>query len=104
MTEARTTLKPGDVLFWAADPEDEHREGTPVLVEEDGLRVVYSPYLWHETTFLYDTGEQGHGMTVEDAELALRLGVYPVGFPGHIYKSYDEASGRSFTDPDLEVE
>lgn len=91
----RTTLKPGDVLFWAADPEDEGREGTPVLVEEDGLRVVYSPYLWHQAA-----GAE-RGLTTQEAEAVLR-GEAEFLLPGHIYKSYDEESGRSFFDPTLE--
>lgn len=91
----RTTLKPGDVLFWAADPEDETREGTPILVEDDGLRVVFSPYLWHHAS-----GDE-RGLTTQEAEAVLR-GEAQFRLPGYIYKAYDEESGRSFPDPQLE--
>lgn len=93
----RTTLKPGDVLFWAADPDDEHREGTPILVEENGLRVVYSPYMWHEASGVE------RGLTTQEAESVLR-GEEPFRLPGHIFKAYDEESGQSFNDPALEDE
>lgn len=93
----RTTLKPGDMLFWAADPEDEHREGTPVFVEENGLRIVYAPTLWHDAQGV----EQGP--TTREAELILR-GEEEFRLPGHLFKCYDSATGKSFADPALEAE
>lgn len=95
----RTTLNPGDLVMWVTDDEQ-----TPMLVTEDGQRFQFqfARQAWDEMMFVYDHGGNGPGMDVETAQMALEFGVYPLGFPGYIYKSYDEATGQSFPDPNLE--
>jgi len=96
----RTTLNPGDLVMWV---EPDMPDPTPLLVTEDGrsFQFQFGRQAWHEMTFMGDAGPV-MGMTVEEAVDAIALGVYPLGFPGRIYKSYDEATGQSFPDPDLE--
>jgi hypothetical protein len=99
MSTPHTTLNPGDLVMWVTDDEQ-----TPMLVTEDGQRFQFqfARQAWDEMEFDFEHGEKGRGMTVAEAEAALGLGVYPLGFPGYVYKSYDEATGQSFPDPKLE--
>lgn len=94
----RTTLKPGDLLWWEPGPSEETAEGSALLVDDAGenLMFQFARVPWHEM------GEP-RGLTVREAESVLR-GEEPFRLPGHIYKAYDEESGRSFSDPTLEVE
>lgn len=95
----RTTLKPGDLVMWV-EPD---AEPSPLLVHEDetSLLFQFGRKPWHEMTFMGDAGPL-MGMTVPEAADAINLGVYPLGFPGRIYKCYDDETGQSFPDPDLE--
>jgi hypothetical protein len=100
MNLARTTLRPGDLVMWV----EEDLEPSPLLVHEDGTSLLFQfgRKPWHEMELRHDTGAMGRGMVVAEAEDAIRLGVYPIGFPGRLYKCYDEETGQSFPDPRLE--
>jgi hypothetical protein len=100
----RTTLKPGDLLWWEPGPGEENAEGSALLVSDDGesLMFQFARVPWHEMAAqAMSWGERG--LTVQEAEAVLR-GEAEFRLPGHIYKAYDEASGRSFSDPTVEVE
>lgn len=94
----RTTLKPGDLLWWEPGADEENAEGSALLVSEDGenLLLQFGRKPWSQIG-------NPRGLTVREAESVLR-GEEPFRLPGTIYKAYDEESGRSFNDPALEVE
>lgn len=89
-------LNPGDLLLWV---EDEPERSAALLVGEDGvsLHFQFGRKPWHESG----------GLTAREAEAVLnspsRLALRDFGLPGRLYKSYDEATGRSFADPNLEL-
>lgn len=99
-TDIRTTLSPGDLLFWTADAEEENAQGAPLLVSEDGesLWFQFNPHPWHEQEI---AGVQG--LTVHQAEQVLRGELEWTG-PGHLYKSYDAELDVSFGDPEFDGE
>ena len=88
------TLKPGDLVMWV---ENEHTQ-TALMVTEDGERFQFqfARQAWDEMTF-----DGSSGLTTREAESVLR-GEAQFRLPGYIYKCYDEESGRSFPDPQLE--
>lgn len=96
----RDTLRPGDLLWWEPGPEEENVKGAPLLVTEDGERFQFqfARQAWDEMSF-----DGSSGLTVREAERVLR-GEESFRLPGHIYKCYDEESGRSFNDPALEAD
>lgn len=93
----RTTLKPGDLLWWEPGAEEENTEGSALLVTDDGEHLLFqfARLPWDQM--------DPKGLTVREAESVLR-GEEKFRLPGHIYKCYDEATGRSFYDPALEAE
>ena len=77
-----------------------------MLVSDDGQELLFQfgTKPWSQMEFPYEDGTRGPGMTVPVAVLALDIGVYPLAFPGYIYKCFDKASGQSYIDPRLEAE
>lgn len=84
---SRTTLNPGDLVVWAS--EGDAGDGV-LLVAENGedLWFQFSPKPWKYSV----------------SEVEQFLNGQPFPEEGHLYKSYDEASGRSYADPELDSE
>lgn len=103
MSDISTTLSPGDLLVW--DEEREDRTPGYLMVSDDGQELLFQfgtkPF--SEMEILYLDGNKYPGLDVQQAEYAIKLGVYPLGFPGRIFKAYDKATGQSFPDPNLEL-
>ena len=78
--DPRTTLLPGDVVT--------REDGMFFMVSEDGEAVTS----WHRIPSSYSTA-------AVQAHLRGAIDTLP-----HFFKSYDEASGRSYADPNKVVE
>lgn len=95
--DARTTLLPGDLLCWVPPLQEgfANLEFLVVAEDEESLLYQFGDRPWHEYP-------DQNGVTVAHAQMILR-GELSAPFEGHIFKAYDNATGRSFPDPELEV-
>lgn len=100
---SKTTLKPGDLVMW--DEEREDRSPALMMVSDDGQELLFQfgtkPFSQMEIP--YDDGRTDRGLTVAEVEAAIKLGVYPLAFPGILFKVYDKETGQSHPDPRLEL-
>lgn len=101
---SKTTLKPGDLVIW--DPEREGVDQSVMLVSNDGTELLFQfgTVPFSQMEILYEDGRKDYGLTAEQAVAALEYGVFPLAFPGVLFKAFDNATGTAYGDPRLETE
>lgn len=92
------TLKPGDLVRWEPDPEEENVEASLLMVADNGTDLLFQfgAKPWSDMDFA------GHnGLTASEAELVLNghVELTKFGLSGRVWKAYDAATDRPLIDP-----